>query len=75
MASRTTQESYRPRASDGAMVGNAATVTLISFGNRFGTVMIAGLPREGNQSDRLRTEKQPGIARPSMGLDAKTRAP
>src|SRR5690349_11862739 len=35
MPPRTTQHSYRPRASDRTMVGNAATVTLVSFGNRF----------------------------------------
>ena len=42
-----TQESYTPRASDRTMVGNAATVTLVSFGSRFGRSRLQDHPAEG----------------------------
>jgi hypothetical protein len=67
MPPRTTQESYRPRASDRTMVGNAATVTLVSFGSRSGPSRLQDHPRSLKPMAPLRTEKQTGIARPSRG--------
>jgi hypothetical protein len=70
-APRTTQESYRPRASDRTMVGNSATVTLVSFGIRFGRSQLQDHARRRKPIASLRTEKQIGIACPSKGLDAR----